>query len=182
MRFRRLAIPDVVAVEPHVHADRRGFFLECWNQRRFSEGGVAASFVQENHSRSVQYTLRGLHYQLEHPQGKLVRVVHGEVFDVAVDIRRSSPTFGRWVGESLSADNRRGLWVPAGFAHGFVVLSSFADLIYLVTDYYDADDQRSIRWDDPALAIAWPLPRGVNPVLSVNDARANSLDTARVFP
>jgi dTDP-4-dehydrorhamnose 3,5-epimerase len=154
------AIPDVLILEPKVFGDARGFFFESFNQRDFEQAtGVHATFVQDNHSLSVRGVLRGLHYQIRHPQGKLVRVVRGEVFDVAVDLRQGSPTFGRWVGEVLSADNQKQMWVPPGFAHGFLVLSEVAEYLYKVTDYWYPEHERSLLWNDPALGIAWPLDR-----------------------
>lgn len=181
MRFERLEIHDVVMVEPRVRGDSRGFFLESWQERLFAEAGISAHFVQENHSRSARHTLRGLHYQLRKPQGKLVRVVQGEVFDVAVDVRRRSPTFGRWVGMMLSAENYRELWVPPGFAHGFLVLSDSADFLYKVTDFYNPGDEICIRWDDPQIAIDWPLPAGAQPLLSPKDAQGGLLAEVEVF-
>jgi dTDP-4-dehydrorhamnose 3,5-epimerase len=165
------AIPEVLRLEPTVHSDRRGFFMETWHAGKFRTAGLDWNFVQDNHSRSVRGTLRGLHYQVERPQGKLVWVVSGEVYDVAVDLRRSAPTFGRWVGVVLSADNHRQLWVPPGFAHGYYVMSEQADLIYKCTEPYSAPHDRTIRWDDPDLAIAWPISPGVRPLLSDKDAR-----------
>jgi dTDP-4-dehydrorhamnose 3,5-epimerase len=180
MRVIPTAIPDVLIIEPKVFGDARGFFFESFNQRAFNEvTGLDVQFVQDNHSRSAKGVLRGLHYQIEHVQGKLVRVVQGAVFDVAVDIRKSSPTFGKWVGVELSADNYRQLWVPAGFAHGFLVLSHSADFLYKTTDYYHPEHERSIRWDDPTLAIDWPLE--VKPVLSAKDEQASSFIDAVVF-
>ena len=181
MNFTRLVIPDVILVEPDVFGDTRGFFLEAWHRQKFSNGGIDADFVQDNHSRSGQYILRGLHYQIKQPQGKLVRVVSGEVLDVAVDIRRSSPTFGSWASEVLSGANKKMLWVPPCFAHGFLVLSESADLLYKCTDYYAPEYDRSIRWDDPDLAIDWPLPQGVTPVLSEKDTNAPLLRDAEIF-
>ena len=180
MRATRLAIPDVFLFEPKVFGDDRGFFFESFNQAKFEAViGRKANFVQDNHSRSAKNVLRGLHYQIRQPQGKLVRVVQGEVFDVAVDIRKSSPTFGQWVGEILSADNKRQLWVPEGFAHGFVVLSETAEFLYKTTDYYAPEHERCIVWNDPSLSIAWPI--GGEPVLSAKDARGAALETAEVF-
>ena len=170
MKFTRLAIPDVVLIEPQVHGDERGFFMEVWRQDRFAESGVGASFVQENHSRSSLGVLRGLHYQIQQPQGKLVRVTEGEVFDVAVDLRRSSPSFGKWVGTRLSAENKHQLWVPPGFAHGFLVLSETADFIYKCTDYYAPQFERILRWNDASVAIDWPFDAGHEPILSGRDA------------
>ncbi|PJI99208.1 dTDP-4-dehydrorhamnose 3,5-epimerase [Acidovorax sp. 69] len=181
MQATRLAIPDVVLIEPKVFGDARGFFYESFNQRAFNEAtGTDHSFVQDNHSRSAKGVLRGLHYQIQQPQGKLVRVVHGAVFDVAVDIRKNSPTFGRWVGEELSADNRRQLWVPPGFAHGFVVLSEVAEFLYKTTDFYAPEYERCIAWDDASLAIDWHFQG--QPSLSVKDAQGLSLAKAEVFP
>lgn len=163
------ALPDVKLIEPKVFGDARGFFYESFNVREFAQAvGVDAPFVQDNHSRSARNVLRGLHYQIEHPQGKLVRVVQGEVFDVAVDMRRSSPDFGKWVGVTLSADNRRQLWVPPGFAHGFVVVSETAEMLYKTTDYWFPEHERTLLWSDPALAIDWPLAGA--PILAAKDA------------
>lgn len=181
MRFERLEINDIVMVEPRVHGDARGFFLESWQEQNFAKAGIHARFVQDNHSHSIRNTLRGLHYQLLRPQGKLVRVVHGEVFDVAVDVRRQSPTFGRWTGMALSAENHRALWIPPGFAHGFLVLSAYADLLYKVTDYYNAGDEICVRWNDPQIGIDWPLPAGAGPLLSRKDANGSLLTEVKVF-
>ncbi|MBU0674698.1 MAG: dTDP-4-dehydrorhamnose 3,5-epimerase [Proteobacteria bacterium] len=175
MIFKPLAIPDVVLITPRVFGDDRGFFMETWQARTFAEAGLDVNFVQDNHSRSRQGILRGLHYQFNHPQGKLIRVVSGEVFDVAVDLRRGSPSFGGWVGEILSAENKRMLWVPPGFAHGFYVVSDTADFVYKCTDYYAPQDERAIRWDDPDLAIAWPLVNNQPPLLSEKDQAASWL-------
>ena len=175
------AIPDVLVLEPRVFGDARGFFLESYNARDFAQAtGLQVEFVQDNHSQSARGVLRGLHYQIAHAQGKLVRVVHGEVFDVAVDLRRSSPTFGRWVGERLSADKHKQLWVPPGFAHGFVVLSESAGFLYKTTDYWYPEHERSLRWDDPDLGIDWPLG-GLQPLLAAKDAAAPLLREAEVF-
>jgi dTDP-4-dehydrorhamnose 3,5-epimerase len=176
----RTAIPDVLVIEPKVFGDARGFFLESWNARSFAEAGLPAAFVQDNHSRSPRGVLRGLHYQIVQPQGKLVRVVAGEVFDVAVDLRRASPTFGRCVGERLSGDNKRMLWIPPGFGHGFLVLSDFADFLYKTTDYYAPEHERVIAWNDPDLAIAWPLEGA--PTLSARDTAGTRFRDAEVFP
>jgi dTDP-4-dehydrorhamnose 3,5-epimerase len=174
-------IEGLLVIEPRVFGDDRGFFMESWNQRSFRElTGVQESFVQDNHSRSGRGVLRGLHYQLRQPQGKLVRVVQGEVFDVAVDVRRSSPTFGRWHGVILSESNRRQFWVPAGFAHGFVVLSESADFLYKTTDYYAPEHERCIAWNDPAVGIDWPLG-GIEPKLSAKDQAGVALAQAEVF-
>ncbi|MFT3912888.1 MAG: dTDP-4-dehydrorhamnose 3,5-epimerase [Anaeromyxobacteraceae bacterium] len=181
MNVRRTAIPDVLVLEPKLFGDARGFFLESWNQRLFDEAvGRPVTFVQDNHSRSARGVLRGLHYQQPRPQGKLVRVVRGEVFDVAVDLRRGSATFGRWFGERLSAENRLQMWVPEGFAHGFLVLSDEAEFLYKTTDYYAPEHERCIRWDDPELAIAWPAG-GPSPVVSQRDAKGGSFRDAVVF-
>ena len=180
MKTTPLDIPDVVRFEPKVFGDDRGFFFESFNHRQFEDAiGRSVQFVQDNHSRSVKGVLRGLHYQLHRAQGKLVRVVHGEVFDVAVDIRRSSPTFGKWVGSYLSAENKHQLWVPEGFAHGFVVLSDSAEFLYKTTDYYAPEHERCISWNDPAIGIDWPL-KG-EPVLSGKDRQGKCLADADVF-
>ena len=174
------AIPDVLVLEPKVFGDARGFFLESFNQRAFNQAtGLEVEFVQDNHSRSAKGVLRGLHYQLQQPQGKLVRVVRGAVFDVAVDIRRSSPHFGRWVGVELNEDNHRQLWIPPGFAHGFLVLSDSADFLYKTTDYYAPEHERAILWNDPAIGIVWPLT--TEPLLSAKDKAASLLADAAVF-
>jgi len=174
-------IADVVIVEPQVFADERGFFYESYNQKAFTEKvGLAVDFVQDNHSRSAQNVLRGLHYQIQQPQGKLVRVIAGAIFDVAVDIRKSSPTFGQWISCTLSAENKRQFWIPAGFAHGFLVLSEMAEVLYKTTDYYARQHERCILWDDPNLAIDWPLT--APPVLSAKDQAGQLLKTAEVFP
>jgi dTDP-4-dehydrorhamnose 3,5-epimerase len=172
VRFVPTALAEVVRVEPDVHRDARGFFLETWRADRWSAGGVPGPFVQDNHSRSRAGTVRGLHAQLARPQGKLVRVVRGEIWDVAVDVRRGSPSFGRWVAETLSAENFAQLWIPPGFAHGFAVLSDEAEFVYKCTDYYDPSDELRIAWNDPALAIAWPV---AEPLLSEPDRRAPTL-------
>ncbi|MFC3110970.1 dTDP-4-dehydrorhamnose 3,5-epimerase [Undibacterium arcticum] len=180
MRIQTTSIPDVLIIEPKVFGDERGFFYESFNERRFAElTGVATKFVQDNHSKSAKGVLRGLHYQIQQPQGKLVRVVAGEVFDVAVDIRKSSPTFGQWVGVTLSADNKRQLWVPPGFAHGFVVTSDSAEFLYKTTDYWAPEFERSILWNDPAIGINWPLDN--EPQLSPKDKIGVRLENAEVF-
>ncbi|MBW4795757.1 dTDP-4-dehydrorhamnose 3,5-epimerase [Pseudomonas tolaasii] len=180
MKATPLAISDVVLFEPKVFGDDRGFFFESFNDAQFSAAvGKEVTFVQDNHSRSVKNVLRGLHYQIQQPQGKLVRVVAGEVFDVVVDIRKSSPTFGQWVGEVLSAENKRQLWVPEGFAHGFVVLSEFAEFLYKTTDYYAPAHERCIAWNDPALGIKWPVVG--EPTLSGKDQQGKLLSDAEVF-
>ena len=181
MNVIRTAIPEVVLIEPKVFGDARGFFFESFNQKAFNDAtGTNHQFVQDNHSRSAQGMLRGLHYQIQQPQGKLVRVVRGAVIDVAVDIRKSSPTFGQWVAEELSEDNHRQLWVPPGFAHGFVVLSEMAEFLYKTTDYYAPAFERCIAWDDPTLAIDWKLA-GRQPLLSAKDAQGLPLATAELF-
>ncbi len=181
MEFVKLEIPDLVLVKPKVFGDARGFFFESWEARKFAAGGIDARFVQDNYSRSVKGTLRGLHYQLPQPQGKLVRVTQGEVFDVAVDIRRSSPTFGKWVGTILSGENKHQLWIPAGFAHGFYVLSESAEFFYKCTDFYAPEHERTLRWDDPEVGIAWPLG-GAEPLLSPKDRLGKLLADAECFP
>lgn len=169
MQATRLAIPDVILLEPRVFGDDRGFFMETFNQRDFEAAtGLRPDFVQDNHSRSQRGVLRGLHYQIRQPQGKLVRVVGGEIFDVAVDLRRRSPTFGRWLGCVLSADNKRQMWIPEGFAHGFLVLSESADVLYKATDYYAPAHERCLAWNDPSVGIEWPL-EGIQPLLSAKD-------------
>jgi len=174
------AIADVLVLEPKVFGDARGFFLESYNQRDFAQAtGLQANFVQDNHSRSSRGVLRGLHYQIQHPQGKLVRVTQGEVFDVVVDMRRSSPTYGRWVGEILSGSNHKQMWVPPGCAHGFLVLSEQADFLYKTTDYWYPEHERSVLWNDPDLAIAWPLD--APPTLAAKDAQGTPWRQAQVF-
>ncbi len=181
MKAHPTALPGVFVVEPAVFGDARGFFFESFNQRELEAAlGRELRFVQDNHSRSARGVLRGLHYQLPQPQGKLVRVVRGEVFDVAVDLRRRSPSRGRWVGEVLSAENKRQLWIPEGFAHGFLVLSDEAEFLYKTTDYYAPEHERCIRWDDPALGIAWPAA-GAPPQVSAKDARGLALADAPLF-
>ena len=182
MNFIPTAIAGVTIIEPRVFGDARGFFLESWNRRSFAEAGLDLDFVQDNHSRSVQWTLRGLHYQLVRPQGKLVRVVAGAVFDVVVDVRRSSPTFGQSVAVELSADNHRMLWAAPGMAHGFLVLSESAEFLYKCTDFYHPEHERVLAWDDPALRVQWPLPPGVAPLVSARDSRGAPLATADCFP
>jgi len=180
MKATPLAIPDVILLEPKVFRDERGFFFECFNQGKCDAAiGRHVTFVQDNHSRSVKNVLRGLHYQIQQPQGKLVRVVQGAVFDVAVDIRKSSPTFGQWVGEILSAENKRQMWVPEGFAHGFVVLSDVAECVYKTTDYFANEHERVIAWNDSTLNIDWLLTD--KPILSIKDQSGTSLKSAEVF-
>jgi dTDP-4-dehydrorhamnose 3,5-epimerase len=182
MKFIPTEIPDVVIIEPRVFGDARGFFLECWNEKVFADAGLPMKFVQDNHSLSGLGTLRGLHYQLNQTQGKLVRVVTGEVFDVAVDMRRSSPTFGKWVGVTLSAENKRMLWVPQGFAHGFYVTSERAEFLYKCTDFYDPGSERTLAWDDPQVGVRWPLVPGLAPILSTKDAQGSRFAESEVFP
>ncbi len=169
MKLIPTSIPDVILIEPDVFGDHRGFFMETWHQKKFADAGINAKFVQDNHSKSKRGILRGLHYQMHQPQGKLVRVIAGEVFDVAVDLRKSSTTFGKWVGEMLSAENKKMLWVPPGFAHGFYVISEYAEFTYKCTDFYAPEYERSISWDDPDIAINWPLVGNDNPILSEKD-------------
>ena len=181
MRVVETSLPGVVVIEPRVFHDERGEFYEAWNARRFAEAtGVETAFVQDNHSHSVYGVLRGLHYQLDRPQGKLVRVVVGSVFDVAVDIRRDSDTFGRWVGVELSAENQRQFWIPPGFAHGFYTLTTTADVIYKVTEYYASELDRGIRWNDPEIGINWPMGEE-SPILSAKDADAPLLTDAVIY-
>ena len=179
MKAIALAIPDLVLVEPKVFGDDRGFFLESFNEAKFQSAVASVRFVQDNHSRSAKNVLRGLHYQIQRPQGKLVRVVAGEVFDVAVDLRRSSPTFGKWEGIILSAENKRQMWIPEGFAHGFVVLSDTAEFLYKTTDYWAPEHERCIVWNDTNLAINWHLQG--EPVLSTKDAQGVALHKAELF-
>jgi dTDP-4-dehydrorhamnose 3,5-epimerase len=182
MEFRVTAIPDVILIEPDVLGDARGFFVETWNEAKFNAGGINARFVQDNLSRSRRHILRGLHYQIGNAQGKLVRVAAGAVFDVAVDIRRSSPTFGKWVGAELSEQNKQMMWIPPGFAHGFVVLSESADFAYKCTELYSPANERAIAWNDPAIGIDWHLPEGVQPQLSAKDSNASLLASSDTFP
>jgi len=181
MKFTPTAIGDVILIEPDVFGDERGFFIETYHAQRFATAGIPESFVQDNHSGSEEGILRGLHYQIRQPQGKLVRVVAGEVFDVAVDLRRASPTFGKWVGHYLSAQNKLELWIPPGFAHGFYVISEWADVIYKVTDFYARQWERTLLWNDPDLGIAWPILTGKPPVLSPKDAKGKRLVEADTY-
>lgn len=181
MRIVATRIPDVKILMPKMFADDRGFFQETWNARTFAGLGLDVTFVQDNHSNSAKNVLRGLHYQIRHPQGKLMRVARGSVFDVAVDLRRSSSSFGQWVGVEISAQNRQMLWIPPGFAHGFLALEDDTDLIYKCTDYYAPQDERSLMWNDPALGIDWPLPRGTAPRLSPKDMTGVPLQAAETF-
>jgi dTDP-4-dehydrorhamnose 3,5-epimerase len=176
MRRIDTALPGVCLLEPVVHGDARGFFMETYHEQQFAALGISDRFVQDNHSRSTRHVLRGLHYQLGRPQAKLVRVLRGEVFDVAVDVRRTSPTFGRWIGEILSEENRRALFIPAGYAHGFLVLSEIAEFSYKCSDFYAPAEERGVAWNDPDLAITWPLA-GATPTLSAKDAAYGTLAT-----
>lgn len=174
------SIPDVLLIEPNVFMDKRGFFLQSYQKKQFQEIGIDADFVQDNHSKSHLGTLRGLHYQIRQPQGKLIRAIVGEIFDVAVDIRKHSPTFGKWVGDYLSADNKKMLWVPAGFAHGFYVTSEEAEVLYKATDYYAPEWERTILWNDPSIDIQWPI-KNSQPILSPKDEAGKPLVKAEVF-
>jgi dTDP-4-dehydrorhamnose 3,5-epimerase len=180
MKVIPTALPEVLILEPTVFGDERGFFLESWNALTFHHAtGIDARFVQDNHSRSARNVLRGIHYQVVKPQGKLVRAVTGRVFDVAVDLRRSSPRFGKWVGVELSGDNKRQMWIPQGFGHGFLVVSDFADFLYKTTEYWIKEHDRTVRWDDPAIGVKWPIEG--EPVLAVNDINAPPLAEAQVY-
>ena len=179
MKVIQTEIADVLILEPVIYEDERGLFFESYNKRDLAEAGISAEFVQDNHSRSVHNVLRGLHYQIQQPQGKLVRVIAGEIFDVAVDIRKHSPSFGRWIGVTLAATHSRMLWIPEGFAHGFLVLSESAEMLYKTTDYYVPDAERTIIWNDPDIGIDWPIER--DPILSVKDDAAIRLRDAEVF-
>ena len=181
MKITPTEIPDVLIIEPNVFGDSRGFFFESYNKKEFMETtGLQVTFVQDNHSRSNKHVLRGLHYQIRQPQGKLVRVISGDVFDVAVDIRRSSPTFGKWVGEYLTAENKKQMWVPPGFAHGFLVLSDDAEFLYKTTDYWAPEHERCIRWNDPVLNVQWPITG--DPLVSEKDEKGALFQDAEVFP
>jgi dTDP-4-dehydrorhamnose 3,5-epimerase len=182
MKFNTTPLKDVVLIEPQVFGDARGFFLESWQEKKFTDAGINAKFVQDNHSRSSQWTLRGLHFQTEHTQGKLVRVTSGSVFDVMVDLRRSSPSFGKWWGVELSAENHRMLWVPEGLAHGILITSEAADFLYKCTDLYSPQDERTLAWNDPKVGVQWPLPAGVAPKLSAKDAVGQTLAEIETFP
>jgi dTDP-4-dehydrorhamnose 3,5-epimerase len=181
MKFLETPIDGVVLIEPRVFGDERGFFMETWQEPKFVEAGITAHFVQDNHSRSTQWTLRGMHLQVEHTQGKLVRVTAGSVFDAVVDLRRSSPSYGRWWGVELSDTNHRMLWVPPGLAHGMLVTSPMADFLYKCTDVYSPAHERTLAWDDPAAGIAWPLPAGVAPKLSAKDLQGRSFADIEKF-
>ena len=181
MNFQRTQIPDVFLIDPKVFGDDRGFFMETFQAESFASAGITEQFVQDNHSGSHQGILRGLHYQIQQPQGKLVRVVVGEIFDVAVDIRRSSSTFGIWVGSILSAQNKHQLWIPEGFAHGFYVISEWAEVIHKTTDYYAPAHERTLLWNDPTVGIQWPFAPDLGPVLSEKDTKGKLLDQADLF-
>jgi dTDP-4-dehydrorhamnose 3,5-epimerase len=182
MEFEPTAIPDVVLIRPRLFGDARGHFYETWEERKFAAAGLELRFRQDNQNLSARHVLRGIHYQLRKPQGKLVRVVTGAVFDVAVDLRRSSPTFGRWVGAELTQDNHHMLWVPPGFGHGFVVLSESAHFLYKCTDFYVPEDEHAIAWNDAELQIDWHLPAGVQPILSARDTAAKRFRDAEYYP
>lgn len=182
MKFEKCDIEGLLIITPDVFEDNRGFFMETWNLRKFKEFGITETFVQQNHAGSVKGVIRGLHYQLDKPQGKLVRACLGKVFDVAVDIRKSSPTFGRWHGQILSQENKLMMWIPQGFAHGYLALSDRAEIQYSCTELYSPGDDHSISWKDPEIGIKWPLPNEVEPVLSSKDAVAGSFSDAEVFP
>jgi dTDP-4-dehydrorhamnose 3,5-epimerase len=181
MKFIPTEIPDVVLIEPQVFGDQRGFFMETFRASEFAEAGITATFVQDNHSASRRGILRGLHYQIRQPQGKLIRVILGEIYDVALDIRRISPTFGRWVGLVLSVESKNQLWIPPGFAHGFYVMSEMAEVVYKATDYYAPEWERTILWNDPQLAIPWPLQGHEQPLLSAKDANGIPFIQAEYF-
>lgn len=181
MKYKELDISGLVLIEPKIFGDQRGFFMETWREDEFSKSVKQVSFVQDNHSKSGQGILRGLHYQIKQPQGKLVRVVSGEVFDVAVDLRQSSPTFKKWFGIILSAENRKQIWIPPGFAHGFYVLSNETEFVYKSTDYYAPEHERCIKWNDPDIGINWPILPGTSPVLSLKDGLGKSLGDAEVY-
>jgi dTDP-4-dehydrorhamnose 3,5-epimerase len=181
MKFTPTSIPDVILIEPRVFGDQRGFFMETYQARRFAAAGIPTEFVQDNHSGSQRGSLRGLHYQIHQSQGKLVRVVVGEVFDVAVDLRRSSPSFGRWESARLSAENKMQIWIPPGFAHGFYVLSDWAELVYKATDFYAPDWERTLLWNDPEIDIDWPLIEGQTPLLSTKDAQGTRFRDADTY-
>ena len=181
MEIIKTNIPDVLLIKPRVFEDKRGFFMETFQTEKMKAAGINHRFVQDNHSRSMRGTLRGLHYQIDNVQGKLVRVAIGKIYDVAVDIRKSSPTFGKWIGVILSAENKNQLWVPPGFAHGFYVISESADVLYKATDFYNASAERCIMWNDRALDIDWHLIEGVEPILSVKDLEGKSLENTEVF-
>jgi dTDP-4-dehydrorhamnose 3,5-epimerase len=182
MKFKASRIPDVLLIEPDVYGDDRGFFLETYHADHYLANGIGASFVQDNHSGSRRAVLRGLHYQIQQAQGKLVRVVAGEIFDVAVDLRRSSSTFGKWAGQCLSAQNKYQLWIPPGFAHGFFVMSDWAEIVYKATDFYAPQWERTLLWSDPAIGISWPLHDDIAPILSSKDQNGIPLTQAETYP
>lgn len=181
MEFEPTRIPDVVLIRPKVFGDNRGYFLETWQEKKFVAAGIQAHFAQDNHSHSSRHTLRGMHFQIQQPQGKLVRVTRGAAFDVAIDVRRSSPYFGEWVGVELNDNNHHMLWVPPGFAHGFLALSDSVDFLYKCTDFYAPQFERTLRWDDPAVGIEWPLPVGTKPLIAARDAEAPGLKDLECF-
>lgn len=181
MNFSATEIAEVILVEPKVYKDERGFFMEAYQAKEFQAAGISLAFVQDNHSGSTQHILRGLHYQIQHPQGKLVRAIAGEVFDVAVDLRKHSPTFGKWVGRYLSSENKHQLWIPPGFAHGFYVISEWAEVYYKATDFYAPQYDRSMLWSDPEIGIQWPIAAGVQPILSVKDQAGKLFAEAEKF-
>ncbi len=182
VNFIRTGIPDIIRIEPNVFGDERGFFLETYQERLFAQAGLPTTYVQDNHSGSRQGILRGLHYQIQQPQGKLVRVIAGEIYDVAVDIRRSSPTYGKWVGEYLSAQNKAMLWIPPGFAHGFYVTSEWAEVVYKATDFYAPQYERTLAWNDKQIGVAWPLLDGQSPILSAKDSAGKALAEIETYP
>ena len=182
MKITQTTLPEVVLIEPKVYEDSRGFFMETYQKETFAKIYNAVEFIQDNHSRSIQGTLRGMHYQIQHAQGKLVRTVVGEIYDVAVDLRRSSPTFGQWVGCHLSAENKRQIWIPPGFAHGIFTLSAWAEIIYKTTDIYSPENERIILWDDPNIGIEWPFIPSVDILLSDKDQKGKKLSEAEVYP
>ncbi len=182
MNFIKTEIPEILRIQPRLFRDGRGFFMESYQKYEFKDAGIDYEFVQDNHSSSKQFTLRGLHYQVKHTQGKLVRVVVGAIYDVAVDLRRSSPHFGKWVGAILSEENKEQLWIPPGFGHGFFTLSDRADVIYKATDFFDLQGERCIRWDDPDLAIDWQIPEEITPLVSMKDSSAPLFKDADGFP
>lgn len=181
MEFVPTRLPEVVLIKPKLYGDSRGYFLESWQQGKFAAAGIDAHFVQDNHSHSSQWILRGMHYQIQQTQGKLVRVARGAVYDVAIDVRRSSPRFGQWVGVELNDTNHHMMWVPPGFAHGFLALSDHVDFLYKCTDLYAPQHERTIRWNDSAVGIEWPLPAGVTPQLAARDAQASGINDVEVF-
>jgi dTDP-4-dehydrorhamnose 3,5-epimerase len=181
MKFTPTAIPEILLIEPVVYGDPRGFFIETYRADCFENEGIPVNFVQDNHSGSGHNILRGLHYQIRQPQGKLLRAIVGEIFDVAVDLRRSSPTFGKWVGQILSAENKLQIWIPPGFAHGFYVISDWAEVVYKTTDYYAPEWDRTLFWNDPDIGITWPIPEGVKPVISIKDTEGRTLQSAETF-